>query len=255
VSPAEVPPRPPEGGVAGPLAPLFAATGLAGQALAVVTKLLLALVVLLVAWDVFSRNFTRPVAWSVSLTEYLLIYIAFLPMPALVRGKGHEAAIAAIARIGTSAERPIVFVAAGDGKLAADIRAKADAAGLATRFPGTLSPDDLRAALSAADVVLHPSDMETFGMSVAEAMACGRPVIATAVGGVPEITGHSGRAGLLVPLGDVDALADAVRVLLADPARRAAMGDAARRRIESRFPLSAMVEGYERLFLRLADRA
>ncbi|HEX5818747.1 MAG TPA: glycosyltransferase family 4 protein [Gemmatimonadales bacterium] len=181
-------------------------------------------------------------------------WVVLLPA-ALVRGKGHEAAIAAISRIGSSAERPIVFVAAGDGKLAADIRAKAETAGLSTRFPGTLSPDDLRAAFSAADVVVHPSDMETFGMSVAEAMACGRPVIATAVGGVPEITGRSGRAGLLVPLGDADALADALLGLLDDPARRAAMGEAARRRIESRFPLAAMVEGYERLFLRLADRA
>ena len=86
-------------------------------------------------------------------------------------------------------------------------------------------------------------------------MACGRPVIATRVGGVPEITGQSGRAGLLVPLGDVNALSDALLHLLADPDRRLAMGEAARRRIESRFPLAAMVDAYERLFLRLADRA
>ncbi|MEO8655367.1 MAG: TRAP transporter small permease subunit [Ramlibacter sp.] len=89
---AEAPPAPPGGGGRRPLAPLFAASATAGQVLAVITKLLLALVVLLVAWDVFSRNFTRPVAWSVSLTEYLLIYVTFLPMPALVRGKGHVCA-------------------------------------------------------------------------------------------------------------------------------------------------------------------
>jgi glycosyltransferase involved in cell wall biosynthesis len=182
------------------------------------------------------------------------VWVVLLPA-ALVRGKGHEAAIAAISRVGLSSGRPIVFIAAGDGKLAGDIRAMAEAAGLTVRFPGTLSSDDLRAALAAADVVLHPSDMETFGLSVAEAMACGRPVIATAVGGVPEITGYSGRAASLVPLGDADSLASALRELLADPARRAAMGDAARRRIESRFPLATMVEAYERLFLRLADRA
>ena len=180
-------------------------------------------------------------------------WVVLLPA-ALVRGKGHEAAIAAVSRVAAVADRPVVFVAAGDGKLAADIRARADAAGLETRFPGTLTADELRAALAAADVVLHPSDMETFGMSVAEAMACGRPVIATRVGGVPEITGQSGRAGLLVPLGDVNALSDALLHLLADPDRRLAMGEAARRRIESRFPLAAMVDAYERLFLRLADR-
>jgi C4-dicarboxylate transporter, DctQ subunit len=61
-------------------------------ALAVITKLLLATVVLLVTADVVARNVARPLAWSVSLTEYLLIYVAFLPMPALVRGKGHVCA-------------------------------------------------------------------------------------------------------------------------------------------------------------------
>ncbi len=61
-------------------------------ALAVITKLLLATVVLLVTADVVARNFARPLAWSVSLTEYLLIYVAFLPIPALVRGKGHVCA-------------------------------------------------------------------------------------------------------------------------------------------------------------------
>ena len=92
MSPAQAPVAPPDDDRKTPLAPLFAATGMVAQALAFITKLLLALVVLLVAWDVFSRNFTRPVAWSVSLTEYLLIYVTFLPMPALVRGKGHVCA-------------------------------------------------------------------------------------------------------------------------------------------------------------------
>lgn len=93
MSPAQAPAAPPDGGSRKtPLAPLFAVTGVVAQALAVITKLMLGLVVLLVAWDVFSRNFTRPVAWSVSLTEYLLIYVTFLPMPALVRGKGHVCA-------------------------------------------------------------------------------------------------------------------------------------------------------------------
>ena len=93
MSSVETPVAPTEGGGRKtPLAPLFVATGLVAQSLAFLTKLLLALVVLLVAWDVFSRNFTRPVAWSVSLTEYLLIYVTFLPMPALVRGKGHVCA-------------------------------------------------------------------------------------------------------------------------------------------------------------------
>src|SRR6266513_808725 len=71
---------------------LFELSGRVAWALALLTKLLLALVVLLVASDVAARNLARPLAWSVSLTEYLLVYITFLPMPALVRGKGHVCA-------------------------------------------------------------------------------------------------------------------------------------------------------------------
>lgn len=74
------------------LAPLFTASGAVAQALATITKVLLALIVLLVAADVAARNLARPLVWSVSLTEYLLLYITFLPMPALVRGKGHVCA-------------------------------------------------------------------------------------------------------------------------------------------------------------------
>lgn len=60
--------------------------------LAVLAKLILALIVLLVTADVLARNVARPMAWSASLTEYLLIYATFLPMPALVRSKGHVCA-------------------------------------------------------------------------------------------------------------------------------------------------------------------
>jgi TRAP-type C4-dicarboxylate transport system permease small subunit len=75
-----------------PIDRLFDASGRIAQALAVLTKLLLAAIVLLVGADVAARNLARPLVWSVSLTEYLLVYIAFLPMPALVRGKGHVCA-------------------------------------------------------------------------------------------------------------------------------------------------------------------
>lgn len=71
---------------------LFEISGRIAEALAVITKVLLAAIVLLVCADVAARNFARPLVWGVSLTEYLLIYIAFLPMPALVRSKGHVCA-------------------------------------------------------------------------------------------------------------------------------------------------------------------
>jgi TRAP-type C4-dicarboxylate transport system permease small subunit len=75
-----------------PLARMFVASGAVAHALALVVKVLLAVIVLLVAADVATRNLAKPLVWSVSLTEYLLVYITFLPMPALVRGKGHVCA-------------------------------------------------------------------------------------------------------------------------------------------------------------------
>jgi TRAP-type C4-dicarboxylate transport system permease small subunit len=92
VAPLAARPAPGGPGRRPPLAALFAASGVVSHALATLSKLLLAVIVLLVASDVAARNLARPLAWSVSLTEYLLIYITFLPMPALVRGKGHVCA-------------------------------------------------------------------------------------------------------------------------------------------------------------------
>ena len=71
---------------------LFRVTGWLASALAILAKLILGLIVLLVVGDVAMRNLARPLAWGASLTEYLLIYVAFLPAPMLVRLKGHVCA-------------------------------------------------------------------------------------------------------------------------------------------------------------------
>lgn len=71
---------------------LFAASGWLANALAVLTKIILGAIVLIVVGDVAMRNLAKPVAWTTSLTEYLLIYVAFLSAPMLVRLKGHVCA-------------------------------------------------------------------------------------------------------------------------------------------------------------------
>lgn len=71
---------------------LFAASGRVAGALAALSMGMLALIVLLVSADVLARNLGYSLVWGASLTEYLLVYAAFLPMPALVRGKGHVCA-------------------------------------------------------------------------------------------------------------------------------------------------------------------
>jgi glycosyltransferase involved in cell wall biosynthesis len=72
-------------------------------------------------------------------------------------------------------------------------------------------------------------------------------VVAADAGGTAELVGESGEAGVLVPPGDPVALAEAVSGLLADPRRRVQLGAAARRRIETEFPLGRMIDGYERV--------
>ena len=90
-------------------------------------------------------------------------------------------------------------------------------------FAGACSQDEVEKAYAEADVVLLASRGESYGMVVTEALAHGLPVIASAVGGVPEALGHAeggGTPGLLVRPDDADALASALRRWLTDPLRR-----------------------------------
>lgn len=102
-------------------------------------------------------------------------------------------------------------------------------------FPGFTR--DIRTLMSACDVVVVPSLKEGFGMAAIEAMALSRPVIATAVGGLPEIVVHED-TGFAVPAGDFSALAEYACDLLADRSLREKMGLRGRERVESCFELS-----------------
>jgi glycosyltransferase involved in cell wall biosynthesis len=161
----------------------------------------------------------------------------------LTRNKGHEIAIAALGRLHASGV-PLVYLICGDGGREAELQTLARSARLPAVFTGLLESDELIAALAAADVVVHPSLNEIFPNAVGEAMACGRPVIAADAGGTAELVGTNG-AGVLVPPGDPDTLAAAVRELLDDPERRRRLGEAARQRIENEFPLARMIDRYE----------
>jgi glycosyltransferase involved in cell wall biosynthesis len=94
---------------------------------------------------------------------------------------------------------------------------------------------ELVAEYSSARVAVVPSFFEGFGFPASEAMACGLPVVANAAGALPEVVGTDGSAGRLVPPRDARALAAALREVLADPQRTAAMGRAARQRVERVF--------------------
>jgi glycosyltransferase involved in cell wall biosynthesis len=102
--------------------------------------------------------------------------------------------------------------------------------------------DDLPGLLPCLDLLVHPATMEGMGVILLQAGASGIPVVASSVGGIPEVVVH-GETGLLVPPGDPDALALAVARLLDDPEKARSMGEAGRARVTDRFAVDRMVEG------------
>jgi glycosyltransferase involved in cell wall biosynthesis len=138
---------------------------------------------------------------------------------------------------------------AGRGPLAPALKAYARELGLgdAVRFLGFVSP--IEAAIEDAAVVVVPSLGEGFGMVALEAMERARPVIASAVGGLPEIVAD-GETGIVVSPADAEALADAIVSLAADLPRAAAMGSAGRSRALAEFTPERCVERVEELYVR-----
>ncbi len=118
--------------------------------------------------------------------------------------------------------------------------------GLAERVVFTGHLEDVRPALAAMDVFVHPGDPEPFGLVNIEAMAMGKPVVAFAHGALPEILIHE-ETGLLVPPGDEKALGEAVLALLDHPEWRRTMGQKGRARVETGFTVQQMVGAIQSL--------
>lgn len=103
--------------------------------------------------------------------------------------------------------------------------------------------------LQRSDVFLLPSATESFGLAALEALACGVPVVASRIGGLPEVV--DAEAGVLVPVGNVAAMAEAVLQILGDPELKARMASAARRLAVERFELGPIVSRYEAYYQKL----
>ncbi|MBP8131709.1 MAG: glycosyltransferase [Candidatus Hydrogenedentes bacterium] len=128
-------------------------------------------------------------------------------------------------------------VIAGDGPERSEVMALARELGVDIAFPGELSHEDLVAHVHGCAVFAFPSveRSEAFGISILEAHACGKPVVATRLGTGVEYANLDSRTGLNVAPRDPDALAEAVNALLDDPARRESMGAYARERVRRDF--------------------
>ena len=115
----------------------------------------------------------------------------------------------------------------------------------AVRFAGART--DVSRLLRLFDVFALSSQTEGISVALLEAMATGLPAVVTHTGGNPEVA-VEGDTAALVPVGDPEKMGEALASLLADPARRRAWGDAARRRVEQEFSLDRMVNAYEAIY-------
>jgi glycosyltransferase involved in cell wall biosynthesis len=146
------------------------------------------------------------------------------------------------------------FLIAGDGSCREQLVTQARETGVFERFQFLGHCDDVPAVLARADVFVLPSGSDAFPNSIIEAMASGLPVVASAVGGIPELVADN-RTGWLVPPGAPDALADALLDLLEHPDRAADFGRAGRLRIEETYSFDRMVGQFETLYETELDRA
>jgi glycosyltransferase involved in cell wall biosynthesis len=163
--------------------------------------------------------------------------------PASTRPNGEERAR------GSRWPTPLSLWIAGDGPEDAALKQQAIHLGIADRvqFFGALEHDRMLAFLWGLDLFVNPSRAESFGVAALEAAASGLPVVASRVGGLPEVVAD-GETGLLVPPADPAALAQAIASLIDDPARRRALGRAARERAVTRYDWQSCARAMERLY-------
>lgn len=141
----------------------------------------------------------------------------------------------------------------GKGRLDQPLRALAADLGIADRVVFAGYRTDMPQVFQELDLLAHPALMEGLGVSILQAQSAGVPVVASAVGGIPEII-TPGANGLLVPPADTPALAAAVLRLLDDDAFHRAVSDAGRRNVRERFRISAMGEGTLRVYAEQLSR-
>jgi len=167
----------------------------------------------------------------------------------LVPEKDHRTLFRAFARLAPSHPDAELWIA-GNGPMRDEIGQLAvqTRVGDRTRFiPARL---DIRQLFRQSSIFVLSSTNEGLPNVVLEAMASGLPIVATRAGGLPEVVEH-GRTGLLVPVRDPEALADALDRLLRDEATRTAFGEAGRKRVEDLYSVSSMTARHEELFQRL----
>ena len=179
-------------------------------------------------------------------SEKLLVHLSnFRPV------KRIQDVVEVFARV--AAAMPARLMLIGDGPDRSTAEYLARRLGVQDRIHFLGKQDNVNELLPLADLMLMPSEMESFGLAALEAMACSVPAIATRVGGVPELI-DSGSNGLLYDVGDLEGMSTGAIDLLANPARLQTMATAARRTAQDHFCASRIIPHYERYYERVIER-
>ncbi len=156
--------------------------------------------------------------------------------------------IETFARVSRALPARLLMIGDGPDRSAAEFRALHLGIGDRVDFVG--KQENVNELLALSDLMLMPSEMESFGLAALEAMACRVPAVATRVGGVPELI-EDGVNGLLYEVGDVDGMAAGAISILSDPALLERMSTAARRTAQDHFCSSRIIPHYERYYERI----
>jgi len=156
------------------------------------------------------------------------------------------------ARVADKIPSRLIFV--GEGPELSKVVCKVRNLGLSDRVTFCGKQDDVAQLLSLADVMLLPSEKESFGLVALEAMACGVPTVGSNTGGIPELISH-GETGYLAPVGDTDLMADYAIHLLSDPHLYKKMSNACVHRARTKFCNFLITSQYEELYYRVLGRA
>jgi glycosyltransferase involved in cell wall biosynthesis len=178
-----------------------------------------------------------------------------LALARLEKDKGVQNAIAVMPRLIESAR--VCLIVVGDGDYRPALQAQARRLGVSdhVRFVGARPLAECARYFNLCDVFVDPTlRTDGYDLTIAEAMACAKPVIASDVGANSTLVDSSARDGILIPRGDQDALSRQVVRLLSAPGLGSEMGAAARTKIASRFSIQAMVEGMESVYAEWAGR-
>jgi N-acetyl-alpha-D-glucosaminyl L-malate synthase BshA len=149
-----------------------------------------------------------------------------------------------------NAKMPSRLLLVGEGPELSKVQWKVESLGLADRVMFLGKQDDVAQVISVADLLLLPSEKESFGLVALEAMACGVPTIGSLAGGIPELVAH-GTTGYLAPVGDTERMAEHAIRLLGDDALYARFREACLERARTIFDSNRITAEYERIYYRV----